>query len=174
MISPLYQVTGLTKWRRLANNFIIMLMSILIIILITKIQYAIVPRYVLFWRMAMPISSFIGEMFRYNKHFAKMLIIHKRKQLIKKQVQYENNLKQYQAKLANPQYDYCKKENINLVKITKAKLADLNQLKQKTQDTHNTYKLVSEIMPNGIEVIYLASQFINAALNILFTCLLIN
>lgn len=79
MISPLYQVTGLTKWRRLANNFIIMLMSILIIILITKTQYAIVPRYVLFWRMAMPISSFIGEMFRYNKHFAKMLIIHKRK-----------------------------------------------------------------------------------------------
>lgn len=151
-----------------------MLMSILVIILITKIQYDIVSRYVLFWRMVIPISSCIWEMFKYNKHFTTMLIIHKRKQLIKKQVQYENNLKQYQAKLANPKYNYCKKENINLVKITKVKLADLNHLKQKAQETHNTYKLVSEVIPNGIEVIYLVSQFINAAFNILFTCLLIN
>lgn len=174
MINPLYQVTGLTKLRRLANNFIIMLMSILVIILITKTQYDIVPRYVLFWRMAMPISNFIWEMFMNNKHFTTMLIIHKRKQLIKKQVQYENNLKQYQAKLVNPKYNYCKKENINLVKITKVKLAYLNHLKQKAQETHNTYKLVSEVMPHGIEVIYLVSQFINAAFNILFTCLLIH
>lgn len=174
MISPLYQVRGLTKWRRFANNFIIMLMSIFLIMLITKTQNTIVQRSVLFWRIAMPISDFIWEMLKYNKHFVKLLTIHKRKKLIKKQVQYENNLKQYQAELANPKYDYCKKENINLVKITKAKLANLNQLKQKAQEKHYTYKLVSEVMPNGIEVIYLAVQFINAAFDILFACLLIN
>lgn len=126
MIGPLYHVTGLTKWRRFANNFIIMLMSIFLIIVITKAQYVIVPRSVLFWRIAMPISSFIWEMFRYNKHFAKMLTIHKRKKLIKKQIQYEHNF------------------------------------------------IVSELMPNVIEVIYLAVQFINAAFDILFACLLIN
>lgn len=151
-----------------------MFMSIFLIILITKTQYAIVPRYVLFLRIAIPISNFIWEMFKYNKHFAKMLTIRKRKKFIKKQVQYENNLKQYQAEIANPKYDYCKKENINLVKITKAKLANLNQLKQKNQEKHNTYKITSEVMHDSIEIIYLAGQFINAAFNILFTCLIIN
>lgn len=174
MIDPIYQVTDSAKWRRFANNFIIMFMSIFLIILITKTQYNIVPRPVLFWRIVIPVSSFIWEMLRYNKHFTKILAIYKRKKLIKKQVKYKNDLKQYQAELANPEYDYCKKENINLVKITKAQLANLDQLKQKNQEKDNTYRIISEVMPNGIEVIYLAGQFINAVLDILCACLLIS